>query len=92
MLDTEIQRPKYTMRLWIDDQGRHRIYLNGQQVADKQVWGSKAEHAFQHAADGRLINFKVILKVTGLTNMMSRDTRRHWPKGHNQRRRQSSHK
>jgi len=67
MLDTEIQRPDYTMRLWIDDQGRHRIFLNGQQVADKRVWGSKAEHIFQHTADGRVKDFKVILKVAGLT-------------------------
>lgn len=67
MLDTEIQRPEYTMRLWIDDQGRHRIFLNGQQVAEKMVWGSKAEHAFQHAVDGRLITFRVILQALGLT-------------------------
>lgn len=67
MLDTEIQRPGYTMRLWIDDQGRHRIFIDGHQVADKRVWGSKAEHVFQHAANGRVRNFQVILKVTGLT-------------------------
>lgn len=67
MLDTEIQRPGYTMRLWIDSQGRHRIFLDGQQVSDKLVWGSKAEHAFQHAIDGRLITFKVILQALGLT-------------------------
>ena len=67
MLDTEIQRPGYTMRLWIDFQGRHRIFFNGQQVADKRVWGSKAEHIFQQAVDGRSINFKVILQALGLT-------------------------
>ncbi len=67
MLDTEIQRPKYTMRLWIDYQSRHLIFLNGQQVVDKMVWGSKAEHAFQHTVDGQLISFKVMLQVVGLT-------------------------
>jgi hypothetical protein len=67
MLDTEIQRPGYTIRLWIDFQGRHRIFLNGQQVADKQVWGAKAEHVFQQAIDGRVINFTVILQALGLT-------------------------
>ncbi|HEX9742384.1 MAG TPA: hypothetical protein VGA17_06300 [Nitrospiraceae bacterium] len=67
MLDSEIQRPGYTMRLWIDYQGRHRIFLNGQQVADKLVWGAKGEHVFQHAINGRLISFTIILKVIGLT-------------------------
>ena len=68
MLDTEIRRSGYVIRVKVDALGRQTILFNGETVSEKMVWGFKGEHLFQCAVDGRQVAFKVIVQLAGLTS------------------------
>lgn len=67
MLDIEIPRPKYTLKVKVTDLGRHIVFFNDEEVINKMVLGSKGVHVFQRNIEGAAVEIKVILAMIGLT-------------------------
>ncbi len=66
MLSIDIPQPEYSLKIEIDDVGRHIISLDGCEINRKLVFGAKNICSFERVIAGRSRGFQVDLRSKGL--------------------------